>query len=97
MVLQGDSLHELYQLAVRMYDAAKTSRDQELEDTAGQLFDDLRDRILHYQEVLDDANLELPFARIPADADVMVQETSHPGDAGPTNGSEEATRDQKTD
>ena len=65
LLLQGDTMSILADLAESIYERAKTSPDTELLDRARRLKDSLNDFLLHYEIVLGEHNIELPYSRRP--------------------------------
>lgn len=66
VVIQGDSLHQLYALAQGVLDRARAQerRDPELIDEAEMLRDLLWQRMRQYEEVLHRHGFDLPYNRI---------------------------------
>ncbi|HEX7449743.1 MAG TPA: hypothetical protein VF306_19445 [Pirellulales bacterium] len=62
MVLQGDSLARLYRCAAEVCRRAKDSDDQELIGEAGDLCEELRERLVFYEKVLESHGIELPYS-----------------------------------
>jgi hypothetical protein len=62
-VIQGDSLSILADLAESVYERVKESSDEELVDEAAELKDLLLGYLLHYETVLEEHGLELPYPR----------------------------------
>ncbi|QDV51346.1 DUF6959 family protein [Gimesia fumaroli] len=62
MVIQGDNLKHLYNLAEKILQLAEAgAKHEDIEDISGMLFDDLNERIRFYEMVLDSYGLELPY------------------------------------
>jgi len=65
VVIQGDSLSVLADLAESIHDAAKNSPDDELASDAKQLKNSLNGLLLHYEIVLQEHGIPLPYSRRP--------------------------------
>jgi hypothetical protein len=61
LVLQGDSLRRLARLAEQVYALARQSGNATLQEEAEDLRDELKDRALFYEKVLDEHGLALPY------------------------------------
>lgn len=70
LVVQGDTLFELYQCAANILRLAESCDNQAIEDAAGELFDELRTKVLHYQKTLEDNGLSLPFEQVANDESI---------------------------
>ncbi|WNG45404.1 hypothetical protein F0U60_15810 [Archangium minus] len=64
-VIQGDSLSILRGLANDLRNRLREHPDEDLRDTAQELFDLLDGRLRHYVNVLDAEGISLPFNRPP--------------------------------
>jgi uncharacterized protein DUF6959 len=64
-VIQGDSLSHLRWLAEDLRNRLRDHPDEDLRDTAQELFELLEGRLRHYMAVLDAEGLPLPFTRPP--------------------------------
>ena len=62
IVIQGDNLRYLYSLASKVSRLADLEKNDELSDVAGQLLDELKERIEYYESVLLGHRLELPYS-----------------------------------
>jgi hypothetical protein len=62
IVIQGDSLSILAGLAEGIRDAAKRSSDDDLISDATQLSNSWEGLLLHYESVLDEHNIPLPYS-----------------------------------
>jgi len=65
LVIQGDTMSNLADLAESIYERAKSSSDTELIDEARDLKDKLNGFLLHYEIVLGEHNIGLPYSRRP--------------------------------
>ena len=65
VVVQGDSLSIMVDLAESIHDAIKNSPDEELASNAKQLRSSLDDLLLHYEIVLQEHCISLPHSRRP--------------------------------
>jgi hypothetical protein len=62
-VVQGDSLSILYVLARSICERVAGSADEELTGDAADLLNQLGDRLKHYERVLAEHRIELPYAK----------------------------------
>lgn len=62
-VIQGDSLSVLLDLAESVCDRVRNSTDEELVSDAEELRTQIAERLRHYESVLDEHGLSLPYAR----------------------------------
>jgi hypothetical protein len=62
-VIQGDSLSILYGLARSINDRVAGLEDGELADDAADLLNQLKTRLQHYEQVLAEHRIELPYVR----------------------------------
>lgn len=65
LVIQGDSMSVLADRAERIYERAKASMDAELIAEARRLKDALNGLLLHYEIVLGEHDIQLPYSRQP--------------------------------
>jgi hypothetical protein len=65
LVIQGDTLSSLANSAASIYELAKKHADTELMEEACDLKDRFNDYLLHYEHVLGEHNIELPYFRRP--------------------------------
>ena len=63
MVIQGDSLNMMLGLAEEVFERTRGAADSELSDVAEELRDLLLGRVRHYEAVLKEHQLELPYSR----------------------------------
>jgi hypothetical protein len=63
-VIQGDSLAILVRNARAILDRARASQDQELIELSDELAHALSDRLLHYESVLKQHSMDLPYAPV---------------------------------
>lgn len=61
-VIQGDNLSVLYLLAKKIYTRAAKSADVELQSESKLLFESLDGIIRHYESVLDEHGMSIPYA-----------------------------------
>ena len=73
-VIQGDSLSILRKTAVRIAQAASglQGADEDLLYEVQDLANSLTDRLLHYQEVLDRHDIDLPFSPRLSKSDMVI-------------------------
>jgi predicted RNase H-like HicB family nuclease len=62
-VLQGDSLSILLRCAERAYAIALATKNSDLIDEIESLKESLKDRLQHYEQVLEAHGMDLPYAR----------------------------------
>jgi hypothetical protein len=62
LVVQGDSLRILLDLAQEIQGRVKDSSDEELRSTVDELMEQLGSRVEHYEQVLAKEHMELPYA-----------------------------------
>lgn len=62
-VVQGDSLYCLVQHAWRIHELARTTGNQDLIDETQALVESLTGRLNHYEVVLGEHGIELPYSR----------------------------------
>jgi len=67
-VIQGDSLRYLLALAEEIEKRTKDSTDEELIDTLGELKELLSERLVHYEEILKEHSIELPYDGVVSEA-----------------------------
>ena len=65
IVLQGDSLSILVNLAEGIYNAVKNSPDEDLVSDTRQLKGSLESLLIHYEDVLQEHGIPLPYSRVP--------------------------------
>ena len=63
VVVQGDSLRILHDLAADVVAQCQPTGDEELQGTAEEMLDLLRQYLLHYEETLRASGIELPYSR----------------------------------
>ncbi|MGH8444210.1 MAG: DUF6959 family protein [Solimonas sp.] len=62
-LVQGDSLHLLTQEAEQLYAALRSSSDEDLRTLAQMHCEALQSRLQHYEQVLREHQLQLPYFR----------------------------------
>lgn len=63
-VIQGDSLAILLRTVMRVLDRVSRVGDEELVDDVGDVVESLRDRLQHYESVLSEHSIQLPYSPI---------------------------------
>jgi hypothetical protein len=63
VVLQGDSLRILYDLAADVLGQCKPDADEDLQASAEEMVELLRQYVLHYEATLKASGMELPYSR----------------------------------
>lgn len=63
-VIQGDSLMVLFGLAKEVYEKVKNLDDEDLVYGALELKESLKERIEHYESVIEKSGMKLPYNRI---------------------------------
>lgn len=64
VVVQGDSLAILCRLARSVKQRVALAKDSELVDDASELIELLEDRLRHYEEVLAEHGIKLPYTKL---------------------------------
>ena len=62
-VVQGDTLTSLWRTARRIHDLAIRAGQEELAGEAEMMVGELDDRLRHYEGVLGEANMSLPYSK----------------------------------
>ncbi|AKJ06064.1 hypothetical protein ATI61_110191 [Archangium gephyra] len=78
-VIQGDSLSHLRWLAEDLRNRLRDHSEEDLRDTAQELFELLDGRLRHYVAVLDAEGIPLPFNRPPPPEPELKAEEEDPG------------------
>ena len=63
-VIQGDSLAILLRTVMRVLDRVSRVGDEELVDDVGDVVESLQDRLRHYESVLSEHSIQLPYSPI---------------------------------
>jgi hypothetical protein len=69
LLLQGETLSSLLNLAKSIYEKSSTTTDTGLVDTSRELMESIQKLVSHYETTLSKHNIPLPYATIPTKSD----------------------------
>jgi hypothetical protein len=70
LILQGETLVSLLQLAKTTYEKSQSTTDTELIDAARELMESIQKLVSHYESTLHKHRIPLPYSTVPAKHDV---------------------------